>query len=151
MLIAEIAVPPFVLGLYWVRRKEFGPIGKFSAYAYAYAYIFFTFTVAYALIKSTPDYDTLSSDLSPWMLIHGAIMVFAGIGFGYSIIKSRPYPRWTGWAIIAGVILVAGTQNAPEGIQLVAAGVRDLAFAGMGFALLAAGRAHATAVHGQPA
>ena len=39
---------------------------------------------------------------------------------------------------MAGVVLVAATQSAPEGVQLVAAGVRDLGFAGMGAALLGA-------------
>ncbi|MBJ7353281.1 MAG: hypothetical protein JHC98_00515 [Thermoleophilaceae bacterium] len=135
-LIAELAIPFFVFGLYWIRRSEFGPIGTFSAYLYAYAYVFFTFTVAYALIDDTPDYETLSDDLAPWMLIHGAIMLVAGIGFGYSIIKSRPYPRWTGIALIAGVVLVSATQGAPVGIELVAAAARDLAFAGMGLSLL---------------
>jgi hypothetical protein len=135
-LIAEIAIPFFVFGLYWVRREQIGPIGKFSAYAYAYAYIFFTFTVIYALADNTPDYETLSDDLAPWMLIHGAIMLLAGIGFGYSIIKSRPYPHWTGIALILGVVLVSATQNTPVGVELLAAGIRDLAFVGMGLALL---------------
>jgi hypothetical protein len=135
-LIAEIAIPFFVFGLYWVRRDRFGPIGRFTAYAYAYAYIFFTYTVIYALVNETQDYDGLADDLAPWMLIHGAIMVFAGIGLGYSIIKSRPYPHWTGIALIIGVVLVAATQGTPVAIQLLAAGIRDLAFAGMGLALL---------------
>lgn len=136
-LIAEIAIPFFVFGLYWVRRDQIGPIGKFSAYLYAYAYVFFTFTVIYALVEGTPDYDTLSDDLAPWIVIHGAIMLLAGIGFGYSIIKSRPYPHWIGIALILGVVLVSATQEAPVAIELFAAGVRDLAFAGMGIALLA--------------
>jgi hypothetical protein len=38
---------------------------------------------------------------------------------------------------MAGVVLVAATQGAPEGLQLVAAGMRDLGFAAMGAALLA--------------
>ena len=37
---------------------------------------------------------------------------------------------------MVGVVLVALTQTAPDGVQLVAAGVRDLAFAGMGAAVL---------------
>jgi hypothetical protein len=135
-LIGEIAIPFFVFGLYWVKRNRFGPIGKYSAYAYVYAYVFFTFTVAYALLDNTPDYETLSDDLAPWMLIHGAIMLLAGIGFGYSIIKTRAYPRWTGGTLIFGVVLVSATQNAPEGVQLIAALARDIAWAGMGLSLL---------------
>jgi hypothetical protein len=37
---------------------------------------------------------------------------------------------------MAGVVLVALTQNMPAAVGLAAAGVRDTAFAGMGFALL---------------
>jgi hypothetical protein len=37
---------------------------------------------------------------------------------------------------MTGVVLVALTQRMPEGVQLVAAGVRDLGFAGMGAAIL---------------
>jgi hypothetical protein len=37
---------------------------------------------------------------------------------------------------MVGVVLVAATQGAPEGVQLLAAGIRDLGFAGMGAALL---------------
>jgi hypothetical protein len=145
-LIAEIAIPFFVIGLWWIKRDELGKIGKFSAFLYAYAYVFFTFTVIYALVQNTPDYDTLSDDLAPWMLIHGAIMVVAGIGFGYSIIKSKAYPHWTGIALILGVILVSGTQGAPEGLQLVAVAIRDIAFIGMGASLLAASKTAATDV-----
>jgi hypothetical protein len=143
-LIAEIAIPFFVVGLWWVRRDALGTVGKVSAFAYAYAYAFFTFTVIYALVDHTPDYDTLSDDLGPWMLIHGAIMLLSGIGFGYAIIKSRAYPRWTGWALIAGVVLVSATQSAPEGVAVFAALIRDIAWAGMGLWLIVGSRLAAT-------
>lgn len=39
---------------------------------------------------------------------------------------------------MAGVVLVAVTQTMPEGVQLTAAGVRDLGFAGMGAAMVRA-------------
>ena len=70
------------------------------------------------------------------MTVHGAIMVIAGIAFGAAVMRARVLPRWTGIALMAGVVPVAATQTAPEGVQLVAAGIRDLAFAGMGVALL---------------
>ena len=37
---------------------------------------------------------------------------------------------------MAGVVFVAVTQSVPKGVQLIAAGVRDLAFARHGVALL---------------
>jgi hypothetical protein len=37
---------------------------------------------------------------------------------------------------MAGVVLVALTQHMPDTVQLLAAGLRDLGFAGMGAAIL---------------
>lgn len=135
-LVAEAAIPCFVIGLYLAQRPPIDRLGQVSAYAYAYAFVFFTGTVIYALVNDTSDYATLSDDLGAAMLLHGAIMVVAGTGFGWAVTRAGVLPRWTGFALIAGVVLVAATQGAPEGAQLVAAGVRDLAFAGMGAALL---------------
>ena len=63
-------------------------------------------------------------------------MVFAGVGFGIAVFRARAMPPWTGLTLGIGVLLVAATQTAPEGLQIVAAVIRDLAFAGMGLALL---------------
>lgn len=97
--------------------------------------MFFSGTVVYALVDDTGDYAELSDELGAAMLLHGAIMVVARIGFGWAVSRAGVLPRWTGFALMAGVVLVAATQGAPEGAQLGAAGVRDLAFAGMGAAL----------------
>jgi hypothetical protein len=136
-LVAEAAIPVVVIGLYAVQRPRIGRLGLVSALAYAYAFVFFTGTVVYALVNGTNDYSALSDDLGALMTAHGAVMVFAGIGFGVAVIRARVLPAWTGIALGAGVVLVAATQSAPEGAQLISAAIRDLAFAGMGFALLA--------------
>ncbi len=136
-LVAEAAIPFIVVGLYMTQRPRIGRLGLISALAYAYAFVFFTGTVVYALVHATSDYSTLSDDLGALMSAHGAVMVFAGIGFGAAVIRARVLPAWTGVALGAGVVAVAATQSAPEGVQLLAAAVRDLAFAGMGLALLA--------------
>jgi hypothetical protein len=70
------------------------------------------------------------------MLVHGAVMVAAGIGFGTAVLRARVAPRWTAAALMAGVVLVALSQNMPAAVGLAGAAVRDTAFAGMGFALL---------------
>jgi hypothetical protein len=139
-LVAEAAIPLFVIGLYAVQRPRIGRLGLISAGAYAYAFVFFTGTVVYAVVNGTSDYSALSDDIGALMTVHGAIMVLAGIGFGLAVIKAGVLPSWTGIALMAGVVLVAVTQGMPEGIQVIAAGIRDVAFAGMGVALL---RAHA--------
>lgn len=136
-LVAEAAIPFLVIGLYVVQRPRIGRLGLISAFAYAYAFVFFTGTVVYALVNGTKDYSALSDDLGALMTAHGAIMVFAGIGFGVALIRAHVLPAWTGVALGAGVVLVAATQTAPEGAQLAAAAIRDIAFAGMGYALLA--------------
>jgi hypothetical protein len=135
-LLAEAAVPIFVVGLAVVQRPSIGRLGECSALAYAYAYVFFTGTVVYALINGTTDYATLSNRLGPVMILHGAVMVIAGLGFGHAVLNARLFPAWTARALMVGVVLVAVAQGLPEGVQLAAAFVRDLAFAGMGVGLL---------------
>lgn len=138
-LVAEAAIPVIVLGLYAAQRPRIGRLGLVSALAYAYAFVFFCGTVVYALVNQTSDYSALSHDLGALMTLHGAIMVFAGIGFGIAVFRAGVLPSWTGLALGVGVTLVAATQTAPEGVQLIAAAIRDLGFAGMGLALLRAG------------
>jgi hypothetical protein len=143
-LIAEVAIPFFVVGLYLVQRPRIGRLGAWGAGGYAVAYAFFVWTVIYPLIHDVPDFEALSDIFGVWMFLGGVLMVVAGLAFGWATIRAGVLPRWSAVTLMAGVVLVAATQGAPEGLQLVAAGVRDLGFAGMGAALLAgssAGRA----------
>jgi hypothetical protein len=137
-LVAEAAIPVFVIGLHVVQGPAMGRLGRLAAYAYAYSYVFFTGTVVYALIDGTSDYSTLSHDLGPWMTVHGGVMVLSGLCFALAVSRAGILPRWTAVALAAGVVLVALTQSLPEGPQLVAAGIRALGFGGMGAALLQA-------------
>ena len=135
-LIAEAAIPAFVIGLATIQGNSFGRLGWASACAYAYSYVYFTGTVVYALARHTQTYAELSRQLGPAMLVHGAIMVVAGIGFGVAVLRARVLPPWTAAALMAGVVLVAVTQTMPTATGLAAAALRDTAFAGMGLALL---------------
>ncbi|MEO6606036.1 MAG: hypothetical protein ABIN55_10520 [Aeromicrobium sp.] len=135
-LVAEASIPIFVVGLAILQQPRLGRLGMLSALAYAYSYAAFTGTVVYALVNSTKDYQTLSDDLGAVMIVHGAVMVFAGLGFGYAVRRAGLLPTWTALALMAGVILVALAQGLPDGAQLFAAGVRALGFAGMGVALM---------------
>jgi hypothetical protein len=138
-LIAEAAIPFFVIGLYLVQRPWIGRLGAVCALAYAYSFVFFTGTVVYALLNGTSDFSALSEELGGAMTVHGAIMLFAGLGFGYAVLHAGVLPRWSGIALMVGVVLVVVTQGMAEGPQLLAAGIRDLGFAGMGASLLGAG------------
>jgi len=137
-LLAEAAIPIFVIGLAAAQRPRLGRLGVFAAVGYAYSYVVFTGTVVYALVNGTKNYETLTERLGVVMTVHGAVMVVAGLGFGYAVLRARALPAWTAFALMAGVVLVAVTQTMPEGAQLTAAGVRDLGFAGMGAAMLRA-------------
>jgi hypothetical protein len=140
-LAAEAAIPIFVVGLAVLHRRRLGRLGLVSAAAYAYSYVVFTGTVVYALVNHTKDYEALNDHLGTLMIAHGAIMVLAGLGFGYTVLRTRLLPAWTGLFLMVGVVLVATAQGLPDGVQLVASGVRDLGFAGMGAALLRTPRA----------
>jgi len=140
-LAAEAAIPMFVVGLTILYRRRLGRLGLVSAVAYAYSYVVFAWTVVYAMVNHTKDYKTLNDHLGTLMIAHGAIMVLAGLGFGYTMLRTGLLPAWTGLSLMAGVVLVATAQGLPDGPQLVAAGVRDLGFAGMGAALLRTPRA----------
>ena len=117
-------------------RPRLGRLGLVSALAYAYSYVVFTGTVVYAMVNHTKDYQTLNDHLGTLMIAHGAIMVLAGLGFGYTMLRTGLLPAWTGLSLVVGVVLVATAQGLPHSVQLVAAGIRDLGFAGMGAALL---------------
>ncbi|MDT7550931.1 MAG: hypothetical protein QOE84_3325 [Actinomycetota bacterium] len=135
-LVSEAAIPLFVLGLARVQRRSFGRLGWASAWAYAYSFTFFTCTVVYALVNDTRTYAELSRRLGPAMLLHGTVMVVAGIGFAIGVLRARVLPRWTAAALMSGVILVALTQTMPTAFSLAAVALRDGAFAGMGWAVL---------------
>jgi hypothetical protein len=138
---AEAALPFFVIGLYVAQRPRIGRLGLIGAIGYAYSFVFFTGTVVFAMVNGTDDWSALSDRLGAWVVIHGAVMVIAGSAFGLAVIRAGVLPRWTGVALIAGVVLVGVSSGLPEIMQTVAAGVRDLAWAGMGASLLLAGRA----------
>jgi hypothetical protein len=67
-------------------------------------------------------------------------MLVAGSAFGLAVIRAGVLPRWTGVMLVVGVILVAASSVLPVIAQTASAGVRDLAFAGMGASLLGARR-----------
>jgi hypothetical protein len=138
--VAEAAIPVFVLGLYAVQRPHIGALGLWGAVGYAYAYVFFTGTVLLALVDSSANWDTLVTELEPWVMVHGLLMVVAGSAFGVAVVRAKLLARWTGTTLVVGVVLVA-LSSTLEGVlpgiaQTLCAGVRDLGFAGMGFALL---------------
>jgi hypothetical protein len=70
------------------------------------------------------------------MTVHGLIMLAGGLAFGLAVARAGVLPRWTGIALMAGVILVVAAAGLPNLARTVAAAVPDAAFIGMGLALL---------------
>jgi Ca2+/Na+ antiporter len=133
---AEAAIPLFVLGLFAIQRPRIGAFGLIAAVTYAYTFVFFTSTVVYALVNHTHDWRELTTQLGAWLTIHSVLMVLAGVAFGAAVIRAQVLPRWTGITLIAGMVLMAVTVSLPDVTQTMSAAVRDLAFAGMGAAVL---------------
>jgi hypothetical protein len=135
-LVAEAAIPFFVVGLYLVQRPQIGRLGLTGTILYAYTFVFFTGTVVFALVNSTSNWDALVDRLGAWMTLHGVLMVVAGVILGVSVTRAGVFPRWTGWTLAAGVVLIAASSGLPPFAQTLSAGVRDLAFVAMGAWLL---------------
>jgi hypothetical protein len=133
---AEAAIPLFVVGLFAVQRPRIGTLGLVGAATYAYTFVFFTSTVVYALVNHTHDWSELTTQLGAWLTIHSVLMVVAGVAFGAAVIRAQVLPRWTGITLIAGMVLMAVTAGLPDVTQTMAAAVRDLAFVGMGAAVV---------------
>jgi hypothetical protein len=132
----EAAIPLFVIGLYAVQRPGIGRLGFLGAVTYAYSYVFFTGTVVYALIAGTPNYTVLTKDFGAWMTVHGLIMLAGGLAFGLAVARAGVLPRWTGVCLMAGVVLVVAASGLPNLARAAAGAVPDVAFIGMGIALL---------------
>jgi predicted membrane protein len=134
--LGEAAIPFVVLGLAAAQRPVLERFGRLAALAYAYAFAFFTGTVVFAFVDHTKDYAALTDQLGLLMLVHGAVMVVAGVGFGAATLRARRLPAWAAIALMVGVVLVGVTQNAPEPVALAAAITRALGIAGMGAAVM---------------
>ncbi|MEA2510181.1 MAG: hypothetical protein QOG21_2263 [Actinomycetota bacterium] len=134
-LVAEAAIPFFIVGLYVLQRPRMGRLGLTATVVYAYTFVFFSGTVVFALARRTSNWDVLVHDLGRLIVIHGILMVVAGLALGLAIVRAAILPRWTALTLMAGVVLVAASSGLPSLAQTASAGVRDLAFAAMGVSL----------------
>jgi hypothetical protein len=113
-----------------------GLTGLVATVTYAYTFVFFTSTVVYALVRHTTDWRALQDELGAWLTVHSVMMVVAGLLLGVCVFRANVLPRWTGITLCVGMLLMAVTAGLSETLRTVSAGVRDLAFAGMGASLL---------------
>jgi hypothetical protein len=108
---------------------------------YAVAFIGFSATVLYPLVTGIRDADTVFDDFGVIYSIHAGLAFAGGLLFGASVLRARVFPRWTAFALIAGLLVTAllAGLGLPEGVQTVGTAVRSVAFAGMGLACLRLG------------
>jgi hypothetical protein len=132
----EAGFPLFVVGLAMLVQEWIPRWAALGALAYAYSFVFFTSTVIWALVAHTSSWEMLNKDFGWWMTVHGAVMVVGGITFGAGIVLTGVLPPWTGWALAVGVVLVASASGMGNAERTIAAAVPDMAFVGMGLALL---------------
>ena len=92
----------------------------------------------YALVANTADYPTLIEELGHIYTFFGGLMVVGGILFGIAVIEAKVLPRWTGWLLIFGVSfnILFSLLAFPDLSHIFASMVRNIAFIGMGIAIL---------------
>jgi hypothetical protein len=105
---------------------------------YSVAFVGFSATVLYPLVTGTRDADTVFDDFGAIYTIHAVLALVGGLLFGASVLRAHVFPRWTAFALIAGLLITAflAVIGLPEGVQTVGTAVRSAAFAGMGAACL---------------
>jgi hypothetical protein len=138
--ISEAAIPLFVIGIYAAQRPSIGRLGLVGAVGYAYTFVFFTSTVVFALVQHTNDWSALKNQMGGWIAVHSVLMVVTGLVFGYAVARAGVLPRWTGALLMLGMLSMVVATALPDVVQTGAAAIRDIAFAGMGAALLGVGR-----------
>ena len=136
--LAFLPIPWLMIGLYAFQRPRSSWMSLAGAIAYGTSFIFFAGTTLYALVSKTADYSTLLEELGGIYTFHGVLMVAGGILFGVAVIKARVLPRWTGWLLILGVSLnlLFRLLAFPDLSQIIGSIVRNIAFVGMGLAIL---------------
>jgi len=134
--LGEAGLPFVLLGLWAVQRPAAGRLALLGAVLYAYAFVFFTGTVLYALAARSPDWPAVVDRFGPWLTVHGAVMVAGGVLFGAGVVRAGVLPRWTGYALGVGVVLVAITSEAPDLVRALAAVVPNTALVSMGVSAL---------------
>ncbi len=136
--VAFLPIPFLMIGLYAVQLPLSGWISLTGAIAYGTSFIFFAGTTLYALVAKTANYSTLLEELGSIYTFYGGLMVTGGILFGIAVIIARVLPRWTGWLLILGVSLnlIFRLLTFPALTQIVGSIVRNIAFIGMGIAIL---------------
>ncbi|SDM48707.1 hypothetical protein SAMN05660642_02562 [Geodermatophilus siccatus] len=145
--LAEAAIPFVLLGLHSVQHREGGWLSLAGAVLYGGAFVGFSATVLHPLITGVRDADEVFAAFGANYDAHAVLALVGGLAFGVAVVRAAVFPRWTGIALIAGLLVTTALVAAglSEAWQTTGTAVRSLAFAGMGVACVrAAGRPDVT-------
>jgi len=136
--VAFLAIPFVVIGLHAVQAPRAGWLSLAGALGYGASFVFFAGTVVYALARGTSDYGAMVGELGAMYKAHGVLMIVGGLLFGVGVARARVLPRWTGMLLAVGAILnlVIGILSLPELSAVGASMLRNVAFIGMGIAVM---------------
>lgn len=139
--LAEAAIPFFVIGLHGAQRRNGGWLSLTGALLYGVAFVGFSATVLYPLVTGARDADVVFEDFGVIYDVNALLALSGGLLFAFAVIRAGVFPRWTGLALGAGLLLtgILSALGLPEGVQTIGTAVRSLAFAGMGAACLSQG------------
>lgn len=132
--VAEAAIPFYLVGLNAVQQPQGGWMSLIGSVLYGVAFVGFSATVLYPLVIGDRDPDAVFEDFGAIYDAHSGLALLGGTLFGISVIRAEVFPRWTGVALLAGLLLTAVlvVAGAAEGVQTAGTATRSLAFAGMG-------------------
>jgi hypothetical protein len=132
--VAEAAVPLFMLGLDAQQQPRGGLLSLLGAAAYGFAFVGFSATVLYPLVTGTMDADHVFAAFGAIYTLHALLALVGGTAFGVAVVRAGVFPRWTGLALIAGLLLTAvlSVSGLPEPVQTIGTALRSAAFVGMG-------------------
>lgn len=130
-----------LLGLYVVLRPRGHALALAGALLYGVAFTYFAHTTLFALATRAATYEALWDALGTLYTVHGALMVGGGLLFAGAGLHSGWTPRWALGLFAAGlaVNLLLALLPAPDILQTVGSGLRNLGLMGLGWAVLAGG------------
>jgi hypothetical protein len=137
--LAFVPMSWLLLGIYCAHERKPGWVGLAGALLYGAAFTYFAYTTLLALGEGIATYEALWSKLGVTYTIHGALMLVGGGPFAWSVARAGWLPPAAAWLFGAGLLvnLVLALLPAPDILQIVGNGVRNLGLAWMGGAILA--------------
>lgn len=138
-LLAEAAIPFFVVGLYLVQRPRIGTLGFAGTVFYAYSFVLH----GHRCVRPRQQDEELGRPRRSAGPVDDHPRSPDGprrVGFRAGSRPRRSAPPVDGTALMTGAVLLAVSSGLPDFAQTASAGVRDLAFASMGASLLITSR-----------